>query len=211
MPHFTEAFLDYVFRSRFPTQEPPEDITRIVHFMGKVHVHHSAVCRFFAPSDTCGARGMQRQTVRCNPKWKGKGRFDTVFVSESDAPGMEGMLIAQLHLLFSFHDAESGVDHECALVNWFPRLADSPDEATGMWVVGREEEEDHGEGGIHLPLQVISLATIVRGAHLLPVYGDGYLPEDFDHTHSLEAFRSFYVNQYIDHHAHELISGYTAQ
>ncbi|KAJ2933093.1 hypothetical protein H1R20_g4010, partial [Candolleomyces eurysporus] len=113
MPHFTEAFLDYVFRARFPTQEPPED----------------------------------------------------------------------LH-------------------------GDCPDKATGMWVVEREEEDD-GKGKIHLPLQVISLATIVRGAHLLPVYGDGYLPEDFDYTDSLEAFQSFYVNQYIDHHAHELVSGYS--
>lgn len=122
---------------------------------------------------------------------------------------MEGLMIAQLRLLFSFHDPDTGVDHECALVNWFPRLADSPDEATGMWVVGKEEEED-AEGNILLPLQVISLATIVRGVHLLPVYGNGYLPEDFDHTDSLEAFTSFYVNPYVDHHVHELLSGYIA-
>ena len=106
MPHFAEAFLDYIFRSHFPTQEPPEDLVGALHFTERVYVHHSAVCRFFAPSDTCGYQGMQRQTVRCNPKWKQKGRHDTVFVSESDAPGMDGMLIAQLRLLFSFHDPE---------------------------------------------------------------------------------------------------------
>ncbi|KAJ2921951.1 hypothetical protein H1R20_g15145, partial [Candolleomyces eurysporus] len=189
MPQFANAFLDYLFRARFPTQQPPVDIARAIFFTGRIYVHHSAVCRFFAPSDACGAGGMQHQIIRCNPTWRQKGRYDTVFVSESDEPGMAGMMIAQLRLLFSFNDPVTGLDHECALVNWFPLIADEPDQTTGMWIVEREEEEGEA-GGFYQPLQVISLATIVRGAHLLPVYGKGYLPENFDFADSLEAFQS---------------------
>ena len=69
-----------------------------------------------------------------------------------------------------------------------------------MWVVEREELD-----GIR-PLQVVSLSAIVRGAHLLPVFGEGRLPERFSYTDALEAFTRYFVNPYIDHHTHELLS-----
>ena len=128
-------------------------------------------------------------------------RCDTVFVSlDESQPGMHGMLIARVLLFFSFYDPYLTKSLPCALVNWFVPDEDKPDEATGMWVVSPERE------GNERTLEVIHLDSIARGAHLLPVYGSGFLPEDFQYTVSLDAFRSYFVNSYIDHHTHEFLA-----
>lgn len=126
--------------------------------------------------------------------------MDTVFVAENDEPGMRGMLIAQTRLLFSFTDPYNNTVHACALVNWFPTVGDEPDPVTGLWMV--EREVVNGQR----PLQVIPLGTIVRGSHLLPDYGKGKLPEDFSYIDSLEAFGRYFVNSYVDGHAHEMLT-----
>ncbi|EDR05786.1 uncharacterized protein LACBIDRAFT_302507 [Laccaria bicolor S238N-H82] len=41
-------------------------------------------------------------------------------------------------------------------------------------------------------------------AHLLPVFGRDVLPFDFHFSYSLDAFESYYVNKYADHHSHEI-------
>ena len=51
---------------------------------------------------------------------------------------------------------------------------------------------------------VLHLDTFYRGAHLIPVYGKEKLPVGFHFSYSLDAFRAFYVNKYIDHHANEI-------
>lgn len=201
MPEFQEAFLRYLFTLRYPNQDIPLNVGQSMQYTGKIFVYHSAVARYYAPSDSCGAGGMQRQTIRCNPRWRGKPRYDTVFVEESDGPGMQGLLVAQVLLLFSFADARTGQEHSCALVNWFNTIDSKPDPVTGMWIVEREEVEGKR------PLQVIDIRSIVRGAHLLPVYGHGALPPWISFTNALEAFKQYYVNSYADHHAHELLSG----
>jgi len=85
-------------------------------------------------------------------------------------------------------------------VNWFVPVENKPDDITGMWVVQLERE-----GGART-LDVIHLDSIARDIHLLPVYGSGFLPEDFHFTVSLDAFKTYYVNPYIDHHAHEFLT-----
>ena len=85
----------------------------------------------------------------------------------------------------------------CAFVNWF--LPKGHDWVTGLWVV--ELEKIAGQK----PVQVIHLETIVRGSHLLPEFGDGFHSEDFSFVDALDAFRTFYVNQHIDYHAHQLL------
>ncbi|KAH7904448.1 hypothetical protein BJ138DRAFT_1019144, partial [Hygrophoropsis aurantiaca] len=52
---------------------------------------------------------------------------------------------------------------------------------------------------------VIHLDVILRSAHLIPVFGDGALPVDFHFSYSLDAFKSYYVNKYADHHSHEVV------
>jgi hypothetical protein len=128
--------------------------------------------------------------------------MDTILVSMDDQPGMDGMMVAQVRLFFSFTDPMKSVAHHCALVNWFPTI--ERDTVTGMWIVEREVVGEQDTA----PLQVIPVSTIVRGIHLLPVYGrEGVLPEEFSYTTSLEAFDRYYVNNFVDYHAHELLEG----
>ncbi|KAG2005024.1 hypothetical protein CC2G_003523 [Coprinopsis cinerea AmutBmut pab1-1] len=199
-PEFRDAFLTYLYQERHPNLLVPTPINEYIHFQGNIFVYHSAVARFYAPSDACGVGGMHRQVIRSNPSWYNRARMDTAFISQDDTPGMGGMMVAQIRLFFSFVDPQTNVEHACALVNWFPVVGEEPDPVTGMWRVQREEIDNVR------PLQVIPLASIVRGAHLLPVFGNGRLPEGFCYTDSLEAFEEFYVNSYIDYHTHELLS-----
>lgn len=144
---------------------------------------------------------MYREHIRSNMKWKGKPRHDTVFVKVSDDDGevMNGILIAQVLLFFSFHDPILRKVIPCALVNWFIPVSDQQDKVMGMWEVKLEM------AGARPTLEVIHIDGIVRGAHLLPAYGRGFLPEDFDFRDALKAFQSYFVNNLIDYHAHELL------
>ena len=54
------------------------------------------------------------------------------------------------------------------------------------------------------PLEVIHLNTILRGAHLLPKYGSGFLQEDFRNVDALNVLKAYF----IDYPAHELITGH---
>ncbi|KAJ8091523.1 hypothetical protein PM082_024443 [Marasmius tenuissimus] len=169
-------------------------------FNGKVDIFHSAVARFYAPSDICGAGGMYQECIRSNPAFTGdQNRRDTVLVVlDDDKPGMRGMVVARVQLFFSFEFRD--VYYPCALVNWFMHAGDEPDEETGLWVVVPEEERGRRT------LEVIHLDSIMRGVHLLPAFGSSFLPENFHYSDALEAFQAFYVNKYADHHSYEYLS-----
>jgi hypothetical protein len=203
-PDFPSEFKSFLYSIRHPNRPLPEDFETRVTFSGKIHVFHSAVARFYAPSDLCGPCGMYRQRIRCNPSWFGNPRRDTVFVvQDEDQPGMRGMLIARVHLLFSFTDCgadDCGETVQCALVSWFLPASDQRDPDTSMWTVEPEGTRRHQ------PVQVIPLKSIARGAHLLPKYGIGMLPDYITHINALDEFQAYFVNPYIDHHCHEFLS-----
>lgn len=149
---------------------------------------------------------MYRERIRANPNWKRGPRFDTVFVTASDDDDQEGaimrgMLIARVRLFFSYYDPVLRKEFPCALVNWFVPVFGASDSLTGMWVFKPEII-----GGTPT-IEVIHLDAVVRGAHLLPKYGVGFIPEDFSHVDALDAFKSYLVNHFVDYHAHELICG----
>jgi hypothetical protein len=168
-------------------------------FVGAISVFHSAVARFYAPSDLCGAGGMYCERIRSNPDWRGEyARYDTVFIeTHAELNGMPGMAIGRVQLFFSFKFRAKV--HSCALVHWFFPL-DNPDEDTGMWVV-RPEFQGNGRRD----LSIISLDCVARAAHLLPVYGSSFLPEEFHFADSLDVFLAYFVNPYIDHHSNEFL------
>jgi len=68
-----------------------------------------------------------------------------------------------------------------------------------MWVVQPEFE---GNGCWTLS---IHLDCVARAAHLLPVYGSSFLPENFHFVDSLDLFRAYFINSYIDHHNNEFL------
>ncbi|KAF8809162.1 hypothetical protein BYT27DRAFT_7255031 [Phlegmacium glaucopus] len=180
--------------SRLPAAELPD-------IPGKVYVYSSARAVFYAPSDLSGIGGMRHERIRSVRSWYGGApRRDCVFVgnTDSDAPGFEGLLVARVFLFFSFK--HEGITYPCALVHWFSTVGDGPDDETGMWMV----EPDFQRG--QQVLEVIHLDSILRGAHLIGVAGSQFLPSDplFNFSRSLDAFKTFYVNKYVDHHAHEI-------
>lgn len=199
-PGFPLAFKKFLYARRHPNRGIPGDVNDRVHFSGKISVFHSAVARFYAPSDLCGAGGMYRQRIRSNPSWYNNPRHDTVFVvQDADQPGMRGMLIARVRLLFSFIDSNDNETVPCALVSWFVPTGDIQDPDTGMWTVEAEGTR------AYRPVQVIHLKSIARGAHLLPKYGVGILPNYISHLNSLDEFCVYFVNPFIDHHCHDFL------
>ena len=173
--------------------------------MTDVSVFHSAQATFFAPSNPSGARGMYRETIQSTPRWtRGEipgPRRDCVFVS---APGdktdttVNDLNVAWALSFFSF--SRSGKEYQCTLVHWFSTFGCEPDPDMGMWVV----VPDYDRRG-YRNVSVIHIDSIVRGAHLSPVFNTSKLPNSLNYTHSLDYFSAFYMNKYIDPHAFELL------
>lgn len=168
--------------------------TCLPHFNGKVSVFPSAKSTFYAPSDQSGISGMHSEWIRSAPAWrKQKERRDTVLVSTNNKRnGFSGMDIARAMLLFSFN--HENVTYPCVLVQWFRRVANQPCPETGMWIVEKESGMD-----------VIHLGAVIRGVHLLPVFGEDFVPHQHLPEHTLDAFDTFYVNKFADHHSHETL------
>ncbi len=170
---------------------------------GLLSAYHSASATFYAPSDPCGTGGMRREIIRASPKWReGTARFDCVFVNQrNNAHGLLGMEVGRVRLFFRLQ--HEGRQYPCAVVHWFHRSGDEPDEDTGMWVV---QPRFVGNPRKRSPLlSVIHLSTIVRAAHLIGVSIDKPVPEGLQSCDTLDYFPSFFVNKYIDHHAFELL------
>ncbi|KAI9056389.1 hypothetical protein FKP32DRAFT_1586143 [Trametes sanguinea] len=164
----------------------------------QIAVHHSATAVFFAPSELCGPGGMHSEMIRCTPEWREEGpRRDTVLVQLSDDPGMQGMAVGRVRAFLSF--IYGIAQHECVLVEWFEQDGDLPDPLTGMWIVKPEMSQGQRALGI------VSVDAVIRSCHLVGVYGNARLPEEFHFSDSLDAFRRYYVNSYADYHMHELL------
>ena len=106
-------------------------------------------------------------------------------------PGMHGMNFAHIQLFFS--SSHNGKQYPCALIEWFSRMGQSVDLETGMWKVCLNIQQ-----GQHL-CSVIHLDSILCRAHL-PNFGCSLLPINFDYSYSLDAFVSYYMNHFADHH-----------
>ncbi|KAF8262148.1 hypothetical protein EI94DRAFT_1773268 [Lactarius quietus] len=198
-PKFPLTFTQFLYKHRHP-EEPiaPSAIEECPTFNGAIKVHHSAVARFYAPSDLSRSGGLRHKRIRSMPNFFGHPHCDTVFVVTNDSqPGMKGMEIGRVLLFFSFEYQRE--KFSCALINWFVH-ADEHDPDTGMWVV-KQEFDRCGEPTI----EVIHLDSIARAAHLLPIYGQSRVPEEFEYHTALDTYNSFFINHYVDHHAHEFI------
>lgn len=173
-------------------------------FYGHISVFHSAIARFYAPSDICGAGGMYQERIRSTPVWHGESaRRDTVFVeTDKELPGMRGLTIGRVFLFFSFTFQDTY--YPCALVHWYSLVGSEPDEDTGLWVVQPEFEAARTRR--RRSLAVIHLECIARGALLSGVCGSSFIPEGLDFRDSLDLFQAYFVNCYADHHVHEFLT-----
>ncbi|KAK0438899.1 hypothetical protein EV421DRAFT_1968969 [Armillaria borealis] len=176
--------------------DPPSDTIALddcPEITSNVYVYHSAVASFYAPSDISGIRGMRRECIRCTPSWCKQPHRDCAFVVEDQNwPGFSGMSVVRVLLFFSFtHDS---VMYPCTLVHWFKKHGRHPDKKTGLWVVK-----------LDAVTSVVHLDSLLRGAHLIPVYGSHLIPYKFDYAYSLDCFRAFYINKYANHHSNEIL------
>lgn len=87
------------------------------------------------------------------------------------------------------------------LVEWFTTRPE-PCPRTGMSIVDRDYERDGSRS-----MELIHLDSVIRGAHLIPVFGEGFVSTDLTFQNSLDTYDTFYVNQYADHNAFEIIHG----
>ena len=56
-------------------------------------------------------------------------------------------------------------------------------------------------------MSVIHVDSIVRAAHLLPVFkNETLIPREINFTNTLNVFKAFYLNKYIDYHSFETLS-----
>ena len=143
---------------------------------------------------------MFRERIRAIDSWRcGPARHDCVFVQhDPDEPGFRGLYIARVRHFFSIRHNKT--HFPCALVSWYSTIGTTPCADTGMWKV----EPDFDNMG-NLAMSIIHLDSMVRGAHLrvMGIAGDTRIPRHLTFDRSLDAFQAFYVNKYIDHHAHE--------
>lgn len=157
---------------------------------------------YYAPSDNAGIRGMHCERIRCNPQWYGHPRRDSVAVITDDSiPGFRGMSAARVLLLFSFMHGDTL--YPCALVHWYNTHGRSPDATTGLWVVRPGYYDSSRLQRPHLA--VIHLDTILRGIHLIPVFGSRPIPRQLKYYNSLDVFNAFYINKFADYHCNEIL------
>ena len=186
-----------------PHQLLPHECPTTGSRVSRVQTYNTATSLFYAPSNRCGSGGMFREVIRAVNYW-GMGeipgpRYDCAYVAKHGTPGagMCNLQVARIRSFFSFeYELET---HCCALVHWYRLWREDPDPDNGMYII-----QPDMVGG-YRNMAVISVDSIIRAAHLLPIFDETRLDHSLNYTHSLDVFKAFYVNHFIDPHAYELV------
>ena len=93
----------------------------------------------------------------------------------------------------------NGELHQYALIHWYSIFGDQPDPDNGMWVVTPDYF------GSAPNISVIHIDSIFCAAHLLPIFDENPLPRMLNYTSTLDSFKAFYVNNYIDYHTYKTV------
>ncbi|KAJ6600185.1 hypothetical protein B0H10DRAFT_2179053 [Mycena sp. CBHHK59/15] len=199
LPNLLRCFLYSQDHSDLDTPLEDVDLDDCPDAPRSMKVFPSAVATFYAPSDQSGIGGLLRERIWAVCSWcGGPPHYDCVYVEQdTEQPGFRGLLAARVLLFMSFK--YDGIDYPCALVTWFSSIGDEPCPDVGMWMV--EPDLDHHGRRV---MDIIHIDTILRGAHLIPIFGDDFLLHHFKYSSSLHSFRAFYINKYADHHSHEI-------
>ena len=170
-------------------------------YKGKIKVFNSATTLFYTPSDVSGIHGMWQEIIRSTPLWRNEGPcYDCAFMNANlEMESINGLEVVHILAFFSFHFR--GSYYPCAVVHWFNRIGDKPDEDTGMWLVCPQFNQQHQCG-----ISIVHIDTIYHAAHLIPMYGKHLVPSNLQPHHSYNRFQLFYVNKFADHHIFEIAS-----
>ncbi|KAF8986113.1 hypothetical protein BDQ17DRAFT_1493098 [Cyathus striatus] len=171
IPHLRENICRFLYDQLNPGadvmgMEVDLNTCPIVNPLLTVNVFHYAISLFHAPSNLSGIGGMHREIIHATPTWRnGEARHDCIFVTNNtDNDGFRGLNAAQVHLFFSF--TYNNILYPCAFVHWFKTYGDNPCRNTGLWMV-----EPHFDALQCRLTSVIHVDTILRSAHLIPVFG----------------------------------------
>jgi hypothetical protein len=202
IPHLSTIVSRFLYTQDNPDDKTPPNLIPLEdcpQYTGKIFVYPSAIAVYRAPSDMSSSRGFRFERIRSVSSWRGgPARRDCVFVEQdSSLPGFRGLFVGQIEAFLKLKHKSKY--YSCAIMSTFSPIADSPCPDTGMWIVQRDLDENNER-----LFTAVHLDSIIRGAQLIGVAGDAYIPRDLQHTDSLNAFRKFYVNKYIDYHAHEI-------
>jgi hypothetical protein len=196
--HLCDEFLAQHLAQHMADKLPPP-IETVGAANACVWVFDGAVALFHAPSDPSGIHGMKRERIHCTQQWRSRGpREDCMLVAVDPEDAMDGLQAARVKLFFSL-EYEEEMFH-CALVHWYDDYSEDLDSDTGMRVIVPSFLEDNRPH-----LDVISLDAIVRASHLLPIAGTTLVPSRLSYTDTLDSFRAFYLNSFIDHHMFDLL------
>jgi hypothetical protein len=202
IPQLSAIISRFVYMQENPGDETPPNLIPLEdcpRYNGKILVYPSAVAVYRAPSDISGTSNMRYERIRCVSCWRdGPPRQDCVFVEQdSGLEGFRGLFVGQVEAFLKIkHKTRS---YPFAVMSTFSPVSNSPCPDTGMWIV----ERDLDENGEKL-MTAVHVDSIIRGAHLIGIAGNSYIPKDLQYSDSLNAFRRFYVNKFIDYHAHEI-------
>ena len=168
IPNLPELVQQFLCGQLYPDVHNPTNISRLEcpGYYGDISIYNSASSTFYALSDLSGVGGMRREYIWAMPAWRQEGpQCDCVFVIiDPELEGMHGMDIACVLCFFSFKT--QGKRYPCAVVWWFDRIGDMPDETTGMWMV-----HPSFIWGQQPNFAVIHVDAIFRAAHLIPIFG----------------------------------------
>ena len=165
---------------------------------GKIFVYSLAIVIFCAPSDVSGTCSMRSEHIRSTVQWwGGPAHCNCVFIKHSrELPGFHGLYVAQVKALLKVvHEHK---DYPCAVVSWFLTMGDTPCHDTGLWMV--KHNLDRGSK----VMSIVHLNTILHGAHLIGILGKPFIPKDMPSTDLLSAFKTFFMNKYIDYRTHKI-------
>lgn len=162
----------------------------------RVSIFYSALSVFHSPSDISAISGLRQEHIRAAPSWqKNQPRYDCVFVHSESRRQLD---VARVMVFFSF--IYDGTLFSCALVHEFAYSSRRPDKDTGLWIVVPKFAEEEPF------LRIINLDTIFRAAHLIPVYKTrSFVPRSLTMDKTLDEFKRFYINKYIDYHAFKTV------
>ncbi|SRR6266702_714945 len=141
------------------------------------------------------------EVIWAAPSWlRGMPNYDCIFVnSNNKVNGMCGMEVAHAICFFLFRYL--GVIYPCALVHRFSHISEKPDEDTGMWMVTPDFNCSRNP-----ILTVIHIDCIIRTVHLVLIFGNSFISDYITHDNSLDYFKGFYVNRFVDHHTFDIAS-----
>ena len=155
-----------------------------------------AIATFYALGNVSGVKGIHREHIQATASWrKGPACYDCVLVNANpDIDGACRFEIANVLLFFSFQHQDR--EYPCALVQWFSFKG--LDEDMGFWMV--EPDINYITGQPHLT--VLHLYCIYQAIHLMPApQNANFIDHSITMHTSLDSFKLFYINNFIDHHA----------